>query len=108
LPRGLNQPSYGIAGGFQGRFYQTALTGDTFITTPTSVVGSVGPARDGRGFYRGVLPIVGATALQLDLLLAGKRIEAESPDKQPGIRSAPPYAQVSVRYRPQFQFMYGL
>jgi hypothetical protein len=110
LTRGLNQPSLNASSntGFQGNFYQSALTGDAFITLPTSVVGSISPVKDARAFYRGGLPLVGASQIQLDLLQAGWRIQDGTPSAQPPLRSQPHFASVSVRYRPSFQFLYGL
>lgn len=110
LPRGLYQPTYNSTTGvgFQGRFYQSAVTRDAYVTMPTSTLASLSPVRNALTFFRGALPIVGATTLQLDLLLAGKRIQNGTPSNQPPLRSEPAFAQVSVRYRPTFQFLHGL
>jgi len=107
LPRGILQPT--VAGpSALGRLYHSAVTRDSLIASPTSVVGSVGPLAPA-GQHRGGFPIIGASTTQLDLNLAGIPAATFSPPSgQPPVRSEPHYALVSVRMRPRFQFVKGL
>jgi hypothetical protein len=112
LPRGIAQPTItSIRWGT--RFYISAVTRDAYVVMPTSVVGSLSPVANAQQHYRGVLPQVGASSLQLDLNLAGYHtgnyaVSDISQPRYPPVRSEPHFAQVSVRYRPRFTFLKGL
>lgn len=106
LPRGLLQPTW-TSPSHLGRMLISAVTADSLISSGTSAVGSIGPLSPAYA-YRGALPYVGASTIQLDLNLAGKQAQDGAPTGQPPLRSEPHYAQVSVRYRPRFSFLKGI
>jgi hypothetical protein len=108
LAQGLIRPSWYNAN-FTGGLYLNSLTGEVSIQSATAGVASLQPHAQAVAFHRGVLPRVGASTIQLDLLLAGRNAsQLDIPTAQPPLRSEPHFAQVSVRYRPRFTFMKGL
>lgn len=103
LPNGLFVPSIGAA---------TGLTAALALNT-NYVEGAVGlqaggavsvQTLDGRARYRGVAPRLGASTQQLVLLTGDRTIGATAVVAQASVE----FSQVSVSYRPQFQFLSGL
>jgi hypothetical protein len=103
-PRGLAASS---TDHLTGRLFLSAVSRETTQDRETSTIASRVPDTNIGAAYRGVLPFVGASTLQLDLNLAG-RDTFSLPTSLPPLRSEPHFAQVSVRYRPRFTFMKGL
>jgi hypothetical protein len=104
MPRGLSQPSVGIAHASQ------TITG--FRAAPD--VGpapwvSSQPAANGYIYYRGQLPRAGASIVQFDLI-GMQRLGSVASGVYPDMIRADGSlrAQASVRYRPRFSFLRGL
>lgn len=102
LPRGLGQPS--ILTPSVGRLYLDGYTKRALISQPTGDVGSAPvPAAAALTHYRGGMPMVGASTVQLDVLGAARKVASGA--TAPIVRSAAQFASVSVRYRPRFTFL---
>lgn len=100
LPRGLAQPT---TAGSVGRLALDSIAGRAVVAAPTGGLASTIPFADARAYYRGDMPRVGASTLQLDVLGGGRSIASGA--TTPLARSAPAFAAVSVRYQPRFLFM---
>jgi hypothetical protein len=77
LTRGLAQPSIAPIGSV-GRLNLSGIRGDAFIGAATGDIGSYAPLGDARVYYRGAMPKVGGSTLQLDLLAANRRMGADA------------------------------
>ena len=108
LSRGMLQPTWNSGSLVSARFFFSAVNAEAVIAGPTSVVGSIAPLGPALQHIRGVMPQVGASMIQLDLMIGGKQTAVGAPTGEPPLRSEPHYAQVSVRYRPRFGFMKGI
>jgi hypothetical protein len=113
VPRGLTQPSIGLidAGMLQAGFYANAYTRELSLEyVPSSTVASRVPWNSAAAYYRGPLPRLGASTLQLDLIAAAQLVKTASliASNMPPVRTQPDFAMASVRYRPRFQFLKGI
>lgn len=104
MPRGLSQPSIGIAHASQ------TITGFRAAPDagPAPWVASQ-PVANGYLYYRGQLPRAGASVVQFDLVGMQRLGSAASGGYPDMIRADGTLrAQASARYRPRFQFLRGL
>jgi hypothetical protein len=104
VPRGLVAPTISAPVGFEQAIELDSTTGRAifgFATTASAAVISEMGA-----YYRGLLPMVGASTIALDLLGGGRKAFASSND--PLVNSAPHAAAVALRYRPRFVFIKGI
>ena len=104
-------PVGGVGAGTQAGFeWNTRFQDEIFLvnTQPGLAAPGAQPqmVADGRAFYRGVSPRVGASTNQLIILTS---------DRISGVNTIPlayqgnvEYSKVSVSYRPTFQFLYGI
>lgn len=102
LPRGLGQPSAFNPQRTEKLFLQ-AWEKQAFIGAGTGGAAMQLPLAEAYTHYRGALPMAGASAVQLDLLLGERKSSTVA--TQPVIRGGPTFAAVSVRYRPRFAFL---
>lgn len=80
------------------------------ITAPVPGGGSGRVAQDGRAFYRGVSPRLGASVQQLNFITADRRVTLSGADggTYPTFAANVEWSQVSVSYRPAFSFLHGI
>lgn len=103
LARGLTSPTIGVG---------TTFLSNVALRLRADQGGVVGllasqPSDDLTRHYRGVMPRMGATTLQLDLV-AWQRRQGGASLAADTFAATPAYAAVSLRYQPRFQFLKGI
>jgi hypothetical protein len=110
LPRGLVLPTIGLPNG-SGMVAEGLLV-DAINPRVNITSGDINTdiaVGEAAGFYRGRLPYVGASTVQLDIMGAARRTGTVLGQATgPLAMTSPNYISVSVRYRPRFTFMKGI
>lgn len=102
LPRGLAQPSM-LTPSVTRLEINAIVPRVNLAAVGANLATPMTPLEDGLLHYRGDMPRVSASTIQLDLL-AGQR-SAGSGATAPVVRAAEGFAAVSVSYRPRFTFL---
>lgn len=101
LTKGLYAPS--LPGGSQGALdLNPGFVDSVILRNQASAVYG-----DGRAQFRGITPRIGASTNQLNLMTGDKMVGLFAATF-PIVQANSEYAQVSVSYRPSFQFLYGV
>jgi hypothetical protein len=107
LPRGLLGPSV-VSAGVGGAMSLDSIAGNALQFDNNLFVGGPSiPYSDLFAYYRGQLPIMGASTISLDLLGGGRKTNSNAAS-DPLVHSGRLFAQVGVECRPRFAFVRGL
>lgn len=108
LPRGLTLPTIGAHPTTldAGRGLVVDSVGGYSFFSRLDVPEIDDPIGDSGAYYRGVLPLVGASTLTINVCGGARKLGAST--SEPLIRAADHRAAVSVTYRPRFAFVRGL
>jgi hypothetical protein len=106
LPRGLITPTIGdsATNADVRRLVVDGIGNRVFLANTIDAVVD-DPVLEAAAYYRGPLPLVGASSLTIDVCGGARKLAAST--SEPLIRSAPHRAAVSVSYRPRFAFVRG-
>jgi hypothetical protein len=106
MPRGLVQPTITDAANYVQTWFHADTNGRMYLSGDGVGAPTNTPYANPHLYYRGQLPLVGGSTIQLDLFAAArKRIATTS---EPLIYSGPLQAFASLSYRPRFAFARGI